>query len=197
MDERKIALVEAAQSAFRQGLFSGTSGNLSSLDRAAGRMYITPTSVRYEGLQAEQIVVMRLDGTVLEGGEPSSEWQLHACLYKHLEAVNAVVHTHSPYATAFAVVRRSIPAVLIEMLYHLGGEVPCAPYATPGTRAVGEGAWQVMRNGAKACLLANHGIVAVGEDLAEAYLRAEYVEAGARIYTLANTLGEPAVLSQL
>lgn len=101
-------------------------------------MLITPTSVRYEALRAQNIVRMKLDGTVVEGAlQPSSEWRMHAAVYKAYPETNAVFHTHSPYATAFAVVRRSIPAVLIEARIFLGGDVRCADYATPGTKEVG------------------------------------------------------------
>ena len=119
---------------------------------------------------------MKLDGTVLEGGlQPSSEWRMHAAVYKAYGETNAVFHTHSPYATAFAVVRKSIPAVLIESCIFLGGDIRCADYAAPGTEAVGTNAIPALRDRG-GCTLANHGVLAVGKDLAQAYLRAEYIE---------------------
>ena len=104
--------------------------------------------------------------------------------------------TSSPYATAFAVVRRSIPAVLIEARIFLGGDVRCADYATPGTKEVGMNAVPALA-GRGGCTLANHGVLAVGEDLAQAYLRAEYIEDVAKIYTYAKAIGEPVVLDTL
>ena len=184
-------IVEKSLQAYRAGLFAGTSGNMSAYCRAENIMYITPTSVRYETMRPEDVVVMRLDGTV-SGGEkqPSSEWRMHAAVYRAFPDTGAVFHTHSPHATAFAVVHRPIPATLIEMHFFLGGDVPCAKYARPGTDAVGENAAAVLA-GKGGCLLENHGVLAVGRDLDEAYLRAEYIEDAAKIYILANTLGTP------
>lgn len=190
-------ITERSQRAFRAGFFSGTSGNMSVYCRDRGELLITPTSVRYETLQPSDIVVMRLDGTVLEGPHPpSSEWRMHAAVYENLPQVNAVFHTHSPYATAFAVTRRTIPAVLIEAHIFLGGDIRCADYATPGTRAVGENALPAL-SGRGGCTLANHGVLAVGTDLAEAYLRAEYIEDVAKIYALAKSVGEPVELENV
>ncbi|MBQ1242185.1 MAG: class II aldolase/adducin family protein, partial [Oscillospiraceae bacterium] len=101
--ELKREIAEKSLQAYRAGLFSGTSGNMSCYLRDEGKMLITPTSVRYETLRAEDIVAMRLDGTVLEGSfQPSSEWRMHAAIYEAYDDIAAVFHTHSPYATAFA-----------------------------------------------------------------------------------------------
>lgn len=189
-------IVDTCLAAFREGLFTGTSGNLSCRVEK-DELLITPTSVRYDVLRAEDIVHLRLDGTVLSGAlKPSSEWRMHAAVYRAYDDVNAVFHTHSPNATAFAVVRQSIPAVLIESRIFLGGDIRCADYATPGTQAVGENAIPVLqRRGG--CTLANHGVLAVGESLAQAYLRAEYIEDTARIARYAAQLGTPVVLDEL
>ena len=190
-------IVEKSLQAYRAGLFAGTSGNMSAYCRAENIMYITPTSVRYETMRPEDVVAMRLDGTIL-GGEkqPSSEWRMHAAVYRAFPDTGAVFHTHSPHATAFAVVHQPIPATLIEMHFFLGGDVPCAKYARPGTDAVGENAAAVLA-GKGGCLLENHGVLAVGRDLDEAYLRAEYIEDAAKIYILANTLGTPVTVDKL
>lgn len=190
-------IVEKSLQAYRAGLFAGTSGNMSAYCRAENIMYITPTSVRYETMKPDDVVAMRLDGTIL-GGEkqPSSEWRMHAAVYRAFPDTGAVFHTHSPHATAFAVVHRPIPATLIEMHFFLGGDVPCAKYARPGTDAVGENAAAVLA-GKGGCLLENHGVLAVGRDLDEAYLRAEYIEEAAKIYILANTLGTPVTVDKL
>lgn len=192
----KQEIVDKSLQAFRTGLFAGTSGNMSTFLPEEGIMLITPTSVRYEIMTAEQIVEMRLDGTVLSSGKPSSEWRLHAELYKAHPEIRAVFHTHSPYGTAFAVCHKAIPAALIEAYFFLGGEVPCAKYATPGTPEVGIYAAEALGNKG-GVLLANHGVVAVGKDLSEAYLRAEYIEDAAKIYTFAQQIGTPVELKQL
>ena len=196
IEELKQEIVDKSLQAFLAGLFAGTSGNMSTYIPEEDIMLITPTSVRYETMKAEQIVEMRLDGTVISDGKPSSEWHLHAEMYKAHPNVKAVFHTHSPYGTAFAVNHMSIPATLIEAYFFLGGEVPCADYATPGTAEVGIGAAKTIGDKG-GVLLANHGVVAVGKDLAEAYLRAEYIEDAAKIYTFARQIGTPVELKQL
>ena len=178
MDAR-LALADCARRAYSEGLFSGTSGNLSV--RTDRGMLITPTSVRYETLSPEDIVHLRPDGAVLEGRfAPSSEWRMHAEIYARFPAVGAIVHTHSPHATAFAAA-------------FLGGEVPCAAYAPAGTREVGLRCCEVL-SGRGGCLMANHGALAVGRDLDEALLRAEYIEDSAKITLLSMQLGGPVPL---
>ena len=194
--ELKKEICEKSLQAFHAGLFAGTSGNMSVYLRDKGIMLITPTSVRYETMRPEDIVEMKLDGTLLQNDNPSSEWRLHAEIYKANEDVCAVFHTHSPHATAFAVNRMDIPATLIEAYFFLGGSVPCADYATPGTPEVGINAAKVLP-GKGGCLLANHGVVAVGSDLAQAYIRAEYIEDTAKIYIMAKQVGTPVELEKL
>lgn len=192
----KQQIVHRSLEAYRAGLFAGTSGNMSVFLREENVMLITPSGVRYESMQAQDVVAMRLDGQIVEGElAPSSEWRMHAAVYRAFSDVNAVFHTHSPHATAFAVVHREIPATLVEMHFFLGGDVPCAKYARPGTDAVGENAVAVLQNKG-GCLLENHGVLAVGKDLSEAYLRAEYIEDAARIYILANSIGTPVTVEK-
>ena len=191
MDARQ-ALVDCARQAYAEGLFSGTSGNLSM--RTDRGMLITPTSVRYETLSPEDIVHLRPDGAVLEGRfAPSPEWRMHAEIYARLPAVGAIVPTHSPHATAFAAAGKPIPDSLIEMRFFLGGEVPCAAYAPAGTREVGLRCCEVL-SGRGGCLMANHGALAVGRDLGEALLRAEYIEDSAKITLLSMQVGGPVPL---
>ena len=197
ISELRQEIVDRSLQAFHEGLFSGTSGNMSCFLREEGLMLITPTSVRYDVMRAEDIVAMRLDGTVAEGGlKPSSEWRMHAAVYSHCPDVSAVFHTHSPYATAFAVNHQTIPSVLIEALVFLGGDIRCAPYATPGTEEVGLNAVPAL-DGRKGCTLANHGVLAVGDDLAQAYLNAEYIEDVAKVYAIAKSIGTPVELQKL
>lgn len=181
----KQTVLQFAKKAYGAGLFAATSGNLSVCLRSEGLVAITPTSVRYETMQAEDIVLIDLAGNIKDGRhKPSSEYLLHLALYNAQPETGAVVHTHSPYATAFAVNNRPIPLVLIEMQIFLGGEMPVAPLARPGSAAVGEGVVKHI-GGRGACLLANHGVVAVGHSMDEAYTRAEYAEDAAKICSLA------------
>lgn len=114
---------------------------------------------------------------------------MHAAIYRADKRVNAIVHTHSPYATAFAINHMRIPAVLYEMVFFLGGDIPVAEGAIPGTPEVGENCVPVLkeRNG---CLMANHGALAVGDTLDRAYTRAVYIEDAAKAYSIALTHGK-------
>lgn len=189
-------VLEMAKQSYREGLFAGTSGNLSCYDREAGAMYITPSSIPYETMRREDIVRMTLEGEILEGEKPpSSEWRMHAEIYRCKPEVRAVVHTHSPYATSFAVTRQKLPVILIEMVPFLGGEVEVADFAIPGTVEVGIEAVKKLQ-GRNACLMANHGVLAVGADLAQAHIRAVYAEDAAKIYSLALGNGEVKIIRQ-
>ncbi|MDR2478040.1 MAG: class II aldolase/adducin family protein [Treponema sp.] len=189
--EMKRRIQETALKAYTEKLVAGTSGNVSEFDREQGVMVITPTNVDYRIMRPEDVVAMRLDGTVLEGElKPSSEWKLHAELYKGFDHVNAVIHTHSPRATSFAVLHEIVPVILVEMLPFLGGDIPLAEFGMPGTPEVGRNAVKVMAN-RNSCLLANHGVVAVGKNLSQAYIRAVYVEDAAAIYHYARQIGDP------
>lgn len=188
--DRRQQLLEMSRRAYRQALFAGTSGNLSIYDRETGLMLITPSSIPYETMEKEDLVLMKLDGEVVEGtNRPSSEWRMHAVVYQRREEVSAILHTHSPYATSFAVNRQEIPVILIEMVPFLGGSVPVAEFALPGTESVGEEAVKALE-GRTACLMANHGVLAVGATLEQAHIRSVYVEDAAKIYSLAISNGE-------
>ena len=183
-DEMKKTVLWHAKQAYKEKLFAGTSGNLSVYDREADVMAITPSSLHYGLMQEEDIVIMRLDGTIVEGSrKPSSEWQMHQVIYQNKPEVRAVVHTHSPYATSFAVNHKEIPVILVEMMLFLAGRVRVADFAINGTKEVGDAVVKALYN-RKACTMANHGAVAVGESLEKAYLSAIYLEDVAKIYCL-------------
>jgi len=188
--ELKKQVCETSKTAYRNQLMAATSGNLSVLYREKNYIVITPSGYDYELMQPEDIVVIDLDGNTIEGNRaPSSEWRMHAEMYKDLPHVGAVVHTHSPYATAFAVLRQEIPVVLVEMAF-LKGSVEVSKIAAQGSTEVGTHAVPILRN-KNACLMANHGAVAVGDTLASAYTNAVYTEDAAKIYHLALTVGKP------
>lgn len=187
-------LLEMSKRCYREALFAGTSGNLSYFDREAGEMYITPGSVPYETMTADELVRMTLDGEVLEGErKPSSEWRMHAEIYRQKPEVSAVIHTHSPYATSFAVNNRKLPVILIEMVPFLGGDIEVADFAIPGTVEVGTEAVKKLQD-RYACLMANHGVLAVGASLEQAHTRAVYTEDAAKIYSLALNNGDVKVI---
>ena len=188
IEEMKREVCDWAKQSYDEKLFAGTSGNLSLYD--GENMAITPTCVPYETMTPDDIVVIKLDGTVLEGKyQPSSEWRMHAAVYEAKPEVSAIIHTHSPYATAFAVNNSRIPTILIEMVPFLGGDVPLAKFAVPGTKEVGFEAVKVMEE-RTGCLLANHGVLTVGDSLTQAHIRAIYVEDAAKICSLALSNGD-------
>lgn len=190
IDNVKAKILEVAKNSFRQGLFAGTSGNLSAYIKEKGCVIITPSSIRYETMKLEDLVVIDLDGNIIEGyNKPSSEWQMHCMVYKECDHVASVFHTHSPYATSFAVSGIEIPMILIEMLPFLGGSVPVAGIALPGTDEMGIEAIKFLKD-RNACLLSNHGVLTVGNSVDQSYIRAEYVEDAAKIYHYALLNGE-------
>jgi len=183
-------ILKTAKSLFKEGLFTGISGNLSAYDADAGIMTITPTSVPYDEMELNDIVTMTLGGEQLGGNhKPSSEWRMHAAIYAACEGIAAIIHTHSSYATSFAVNQMPIPLILIEMLPMLGGDVQVAPFAQPGTTELGGSALPALV-GRHACLLANHGTLAVGKTLTQARQRTSCLEEAAKVYSLALARGE-------
>lgn len=190
----KLEVVQTAKKAYQEKLMAGTSGNLSVISPDRTRMFITPSGYDYSIMEAEDIVVTDLDGNILEGRhKPSSEWKMHAEIYKHLPHVGAVVHTHSPYATSFAVTHQEIPVILIEMIPFLKGKLEISPYAEQGSAQVGLNAVPILQR-KNACLMANHGVVAVGETLASAYINSVYTEDTAKIYHMSLASGKPVVI---
>lgn len=192
--EAKKQVLKTAKKAYEEGLMAGTSGNMSVYLRDMGLMAITPSSYDYGIMEEKDIVVADLEGNVIEGWlKPSSEWRLHGEIYRNLSHVNAVVHTHSPYATSFAVLRKEIPVILIEMLPFIKGSIEVSPYAAQGSAQVGLNAVPILER-KNACLMANHGVVAVGETMDQAYINSVYTEDAAKIYHMALSVGEPVVI---
>ena len=187
----RVRMIEAARRMNASGLNQGRSGNVSA--RVEGGFLVTPTGVPYESLNLPDLVFMRQDGQREGTYTPSSEWRLHRDIYeKHPEA-GAVVHTHSPFATTLACQRRPIPAFHYEVAFGGGKDIRCAEYATFGTQELSDNALRALE-GRRACLMANHGVVALGATLEDAFTMAEKVEALARLYWQALQLGEPALL---
>lgn len=195
--ELRRRVTAVARKAYDRGLVAATSGNYSQVDRPAGLMVITPSGLDYSLMAPEDLVVMDLAGNVVEGDlPPSSEWRLHARLYRAREDIGAVAHTHSPYATAFATLDRPIPNLLIELQMFCGGAVNVAPFALPGSEELGEGAARTIGD-RKAVLLSHHGTVAVGDTVEDALKVAFWVEDTARIAHLALTIGQPKELEEV
>ena len=173
-----------------------TSGNVS-VCASAEHLAITPTGIPYDDMTAEDLVIIDLNGVVVEGNhKPSSEAPMHITIYKNIPAVKAIVHTHSPYALAFAAAGRSIPIISTEGLA-VHGPVPVADYACPGTEAQGLAAIKAMKGppNVTGTLLKNHGVLATGTTLSHAYSTACRIEMAAKIFFLALQIGNPAILT--
>jgi len=196
MDHLKLRqeILAAAQSFLSKGLCVGRSGNLSA--RTDEGYLITPSGVFYDELTAAMILELDREGNKLQGDlTRSSEWRIHRDIYLERQEVNSIVHVHSPYATAVACTRRSIPAFHYEVALLGGDTIPCAEYATFGTEQLSGNALTAL-NERTACLLANHGQLALGENIKDAMNIAQIVEGLARQYVLSESLGGPVLLSE-
>lgn len=181
-----------------KGLTKGTGGNISIFNEKEGLVAISPSSVPYDILTPEDIMVVDLEGNVIEGNPkyvPSSETGMHLKAYKGRKDIKAFVHTHAMNCTAISCLRESLKAVDYMIAITGTHEVKCAEYAMYGTPELAENAFEAMK-GAKACLLANHGVNVGAENIENAFAITEYVEFCAELYVKAKSIGEPVILSK-
>jgi L-ribulose-5-phosphate 4-epimerase len=175
----------------KNNLVTWTSGNVSIRDRESGYVTIKPSGVTYEDLRAEHMVILDLDGKLIEGNlKPSSDTASHLYIYRHRPDVFGVVHTHSTYATAFAAVGKPIPVYLTAQADEFGGPIPCGPFALIGGEQIGQVVVEHIGSSA-GILLKNHGVFTVGPSGKAAVKAAVMVEDVARTVWLAKQLGEP------
>lgn len=192
LEDLKLRVMNTAKKAQRDGLCKHKSGNFSARDAETGYVVITPTSVDREDLVVPDMIVMDLDANVIEnqtGLRPTSESLMHLEIYKTRSDVMAVAHTHSMYATVFAVLNKPVPAVVYEIanLKCSKARIPVAPYGRPGTPALAESVVEPCKE-ADVFLLQGHGAVAVDEtNIEEAYLKAAYIEELSELYHHALT----------
>ena len=188
-------LVEITNRLLRAGLNHGATGNCSCRDRDG--FLITPTGVDSSNLTADMMVRMNfLDSTSQSESkfQPSSEWQFHQAILEKYPEINAVVHTHSVFASTLSVLGQDIPAFHYMIAVAGGDSIRCAPYAMFGTKELSDNILEAIQD-RKACLLSNHGLVALGKDLNEAFNIAEEVEHLSRLFVEAKKIGEPLLLS--
>ena len=174
------------------GINRGKSGNVSA--RIETGFLITPSGMPYAEIAPDDVVAMGLDGSADGRRRPSSEWRFHRDIYASRGDVDAVVHTHSPFATTLACLDRGIPPFHYMVAVAGGADIRCAPYATFGTQQLSDHALHALA-GRRACLLAHHGMIAVGASLKAALALAVEVETLAEMYWRALQIGEPANLS--
>jgi L-fuculose-phosphate aldolase len=185
-------LVATCRELTRRGLTHGTSGN-ASVRRDELRFLITPTGVAYEALTPDDIPLMNFDGHWSGGRRPSSEWRFHRDILKERTDIGAIVHTHSRHATALACTGRGIPAFHYMVAVAGGVDIRCAAYHTFGSQQLSDAAVAAL-DGRRACLLANHGVIALGVDLLAAIRLADEVENLAAQYCTALAIGNVRIL---
>lgn len=192
LDERR-KIVQYCQLLLKSGLTKGTGGNISIYVPSENCVVISPSGVPYDSMEPEDVVLIDLDGNKIEGNyKPSSEWAMHTAVYKQKPEIQAVVHTHSVFAKTLSCLREDLPAVSY-LVAVAGKKVSCAQYASFGTQELADNALTAMGD-SKAVLLANHGLLAAGETIEEAFNIAEEIELCAEVYIRARGIGKPVVL---
>jgi L-fuculose-phosphate aldolase len=193
-DALRRSVIETCLAMNARGINQGRSGNVSvRVDTAS--FLITPTGMAYDQIRVADIVTMTTDGTWYGHTPPSSEWRFHRDILTSRADVGAIVHTHGPHATALACLRKSIPAFHYVVALAGGDSIRCAPYATFGTQRLSDHALAALEH-RRACLLANHGMIATGATLSAALELAVEVEALAGMYLQALSVGRPVLLSK-
>ena len=195
-DSIRTQVFETVKEANRVGLIRLSAGNISArFDE--NLVAITPSGIKYNRMRPEEIAIVDLAGSLLAGLPASSETPMHTAIYRHLPQVQAICHTHSPFAISFAMLGEAVPLVNLELMV-LGAPIPVAPWACPGTPRAGEVTVEIFRQRPelKAILLRNHGLVAIGGSLEQAFEMAYDAEVGFQTYHQALQVGQPVVLSE-
>jgi len=194
-DQLRMEVVKAAKSIFSKGLVEAGEGNVSVRNGKKEELFITPSFNQYETLKKEEIVHMNFNAIALSAGKlPSTEAKMHIAIYKSRPKVQAVIHTHSPFATILSINRKSIPLIMEEMFIFLGGTIDVSDFGEAHSGEIGQTALKAL--GIKnAALLANHGNIVCGKSLDHAVKFAELVEKLAKMYWGALQIGEPYILS--
>ena len=189
MQEERELVVEYGRKMSADRLSTGTSGNISVYNAEKGLMAISPSGMDYFLTTPEDVVVTDLEGKVVDGKrKPSSELDLHRLFYQRRQDVNGVVHTHSTFATVLSCLRWPIEPVHYLVAY-AGRQVPCIPYYPFGSLELAEAAWEGMKDQYNACLLGNHGLLAVGGSLSFAFDAAQQLEFLAKVYYYTKQAG--------
>jgi len=191
-EKLRASVVAGCQALAERGLTAGTSGNVSVRNGKDG-FFVSPSGLDYAHMMPPDVPFVTLDGTWYGLKRPSTEWRFHRDIYKVREDAEAVVHTHSRYATALACRREGVPAFHYMVAIAGGNDIRCAPYATFGTQELSDMALQAL-DGRSACLLANHGVIALGSSVEKALRLAEEVENLAAQYVISLGQGAPILL---
>ena len=192
-DERN-ELIKYGKEILRAKLTTGSGGNLSIFIRNKQLMAITPSGISYNEMQPGDIVIMDLEGNIIEGDKkPSSEHSMHRIFYKKRRDINSIIHLHSVYSTILACLHWELPAAHYLIGVSGGESVRCAKYATYGTDELAENVYEAMED-RNAVFLANHGLITGATTLSSAFSKAEEIELCAEVYYRAKSIGEPKII---
>jgi L-ribulose-5-phosphate 4-epimerase len=193
-EDLKKELYKAHMNLEKYGLVAYTSGNVSV--KINNHVIIKPSGIPYDELKTEDMVVLDMEGNVVEGKlKPSVDSATHLYLYKNLPDVGSIIHTHSPYASAFALLSQPIPVYSTAHADVFGVQVPVSNYAPVGSEAIGKAVIEVV-NQAKAVLLSKHGVIVMGKNIKETIRKAIFLEEVAQTAYLARTIGNPESLDE-
>ena len=196
MEKERNLVVEYGKKLITENLTDGTGGNISIYDPETGLMAISPSGIDYFKTNPEDVVIMNLDGEIVDGDKkPSSEKDLHIEMYKIKPEIRSVVHTYSMFCTVLACLQMPIHSVHYVLADAGTDEVPCTPYVTYGTKDLAMLAAKTIGEG-KACLLGNHGMLAVGKDVGEAFMIARECEWISQIQWRCMAIGKPNILTK-
>lgn len=189
-------IVEYGIQMFDSGLTQGTGGYISARDPETGYICSTPSSMPYHDIKPENVLVTDVEGNIIEGiGKISSEWCVQRAVYKMRSDINALVHAHSKFATTLATLQMDLPVSFFSLSQCGGADVKCTGYYDFYSQELADDIFDKM-NGRMACLMGNHGMLAAGTTLKEAYSNADVLEFSAEIYWRAKCIGQPYVLNQ-
>ncbi|WP_182187545.1 L-fuculose-phosphate aldolase [Pectinatus frisingensis] len=193
LEKEREDIVYYCQKLIKNGLTKGTGGNISIFNRDKGLIAISPSGMDYFEMKMKDIVILNIDGVVVEGDrKPSSEVEMHRIFYAKRNDIQAVVHAHSTYCTVLGTNREGLPASSY-LIAFAGKDVRCAQYATFGTKDLAEKTFEGMRD-RNAVIMANHGLLAGGYNIERAFNIAEEIEFCAKVYVKAKSIGSPVLL---
>lgn len=186
----KREVIDAGIRMLSEGITIGTWGNVTVRDPETGYVYLSPSGMPYKTLTEDDIVVVRLDGSRVEGTrKPTIETEMHLAIYRSRLECNAVIHTHPIYSTAFSAMGEDIPLLLDEAAQVLGDTVRTTAYALPGSQELADECVKALGDKAMACLLRSHGAVCLGKDLEQAFGNSTVLEATAKVYSIIRSMG--------
>ncbi len=195
MEKEREQIVEYGKKLITLGLTTGTGGNLSIFNRELGLMAIKPSGMEYFDIKKEDVVILDLAGNIIQGKrKPSSEYSMHKIFYEKRQDINAIVHTHSIFATTLACLGENLPAIHYLIAFSGNHEVACTPYVTFGTKELADLAYEYME-GKYAVLLGNHGLLTGGPNMEYAFSTTEEIEFCCHLYINTKMVGGGKILS--